>query len=285
MNQHTDLKSTRLDNKIITYLPTLSRSFAAELIKSGKVTVNKMIELKPSHKIMPDDIIDVNYDLQELKNIPQLDLPVIYQDENCIVINKPTGILSHSKGGFNPEATVASWLQSRVMDMDGDRAGIIHRLDRATSGVMICAKNNVTAKYLQKQFADRKVKKTYMAIVEDNLNHESAMIDMSIERNPKSPGTFRVGPNGKSAQTFYRTIKTKHGYSLIELKPTTGRTHQLRVHLSYLKHPIVGDELYDGKKADRLYLHAEQLEITLPGGIRRVFTAKLPSEFASLLNS
>ena len=163
--------------------------------------------------------------------------------------------------------------------MDGERAGIVHRLDRATSGVMICAKTPEALSWLQKQFSERKVKKTYVAVVKGALSEPEAVIDMPIERNPRKPQTFRVGANGKPSVTAYKVLKTGNGYSLLELKPTTGRTHQLRVHLHKLGHPIVGDELYDGPEAERLFLHATSLEITLPDKQRKTFEAPAPLSF------
>lgn len=116
------------------------------------------------------------------------------------------------------------------------------------------------------------------------MTEPEAIIDMAIERNPKAPATFRVGPQGKTAVTHYKTIHVNNGYSLLELKPETGRTHQLRVHLENLGHPIVGDTMYGGKTADRLYLHAERLEITIPKDHeRKVFEAAIPPEFLKLL--
>ena len=209
------------------------------------------------------------------KSIPDIELPIIFEDDDCVVINKPVGLLTHSKGAFNPEATVATWLSNRTTDMDGERAGIVHRLDRATSGVMICAKSPEALAWLQKQFSQRKVKKSYIAIIAGQLDPEEAIIDMPIERNPKAPATFRVGNNGKSATTHYKTIESSEHYSLLELKPETGRTHQLRVHLKHLGHPIVGDVLYNGKPGERLFLHAQSLEITLPNRERKVFNVPI----------
>jgi 23S rRNA pseudouridine1911/1915/1917 synthase len=167
--------------------------------------------------------------------------------------------------------------------LSGNRAGIVHRLDRATSGVMICAKTETALKQLQKQFSERKTKKTYIAIIAGRLANPEAIIDMPIERNPKQPQTFRVGRQGKPAITQYKTLKVSDNYSLVELKPTTGRTHQLRVHLKHLGHPIVGDNLYGGMPADRLYLHALSLEITLPNRQRVTLKAPLPNAFSRVI--
>jgi 23S rRNA pseudouridine1911/1915/1917 synthase len=204
----------------------------------------------------------------------------LFEDENCIVINKPAGVLTHALGKHGNEASVASFLRGKVIGLDGDRAGIVHRLDRATSGVIIGAKNQETLSMLQKQFALRKVKKTYMAVVEGLPDPSEAIIDMPIERNPKAPATFRVGTNGKPSRTHYKVVRSNQQYSLLELKPETGRTHQLRVHLAKIGHPIVGDPLYGaGAYGDQLFLHALSLEITIPGGERKTFTAPLPSVF------
>ncbi len=276
-------RAQRLDQKVVELLPRLSRAFAARLVEQGSVTVNGDIETKPGYKLRPDDVARVDYDPGELDNIPDIELPVLYEDADCVVIDKPVGVLSHSKGAFNPEATVASWLRSRVAGLNGERAGIVHRLDRATSGVMICAKTPEALGWLQKQFSQRKVKKTYYAVVAGRMPHDHALIDMPIARNPKKPQTFRADSSGKPALTEYFVKKEGKELTLLELKPQTGRTHQLRVHLSEIGRPIVGDMFYGGKPADRLYLHAEQLEITLPTHERRTFTALLPAEFRDMI--
>lgn len=174
-----------------------------------------------------------------------------------------------------------TWLRSRTK-LTGARAGIVHRLDRATSGVMICAKTPEALKWLQRQFAHRRTKKTYYAVVSGELKQPEAIIDMPVARNPKAPATFRVDANGKSALTAYKVIASNGRYSLVELKPETGRTHQLRVHLSHLGHPIVGDYMYGGEPNERLLLHAYSLELTLLDRRRLTFTAPIPKEFKRL---
>jgi 23S rRNA pseudouridine1911/1915/1917 synthase len=286
----------------VAMLPQLTRSAASHLIERGKVTVNGTVITKSGFKLRKGDEITIDYDMDVAMEIPSIELPVLYEDDDCVVTNKPIGLLTHSKGAFNPEASVASWLgaklakdpKNKLLDLEKDvatgspnnpRAGIVHRLDRATSGVMILAKTPDALTWLQKQFAQRKVKKIYMAVIEGEISPPEAVIDMPIERNPKKPQTFRVGGNGKHAITHYKTITTNQNYSLVELKPETGRTHQLRVHLAHQHHPILGDEFYDGHKADRLYLHALSLEITLPNKERKVFNAELPAEFQAIINS
>lgn len=275
----------RLDQYIVKKFPGLSRAAAVRLIEDGKVTRNGKIADKAGQKVIETDLVQIDYDPSVQPEIPEIDLPVLYEDRSCVVINKPLGVLSHSKGAFNPEATVATWLAGRIQGMSGERAGIVHRLDRATSGVMICAKTSKALSWLQKQFSERNVKKTYIAIVEGAPPKEQAVIDMPIERNPKKPQTFRVGANGKPSTTAYRIIRENKKYSLLELQPATGRTHQLRVHLSQIGHPILGDVLYGGDPADRLFLHAYKLEITLPSRERKVFEAPVPEVFEGVMQA
>ena len=262
------------------------------LIGNGEVTVNSRPN-KPGYKVREADNIIINFDEANQPKLPDIDLPVLYEDDDCVVINKPAGVLTHSKGTRNDEGTVASWLRARITTAFEDktgphpsvaRAGIIHRLDRATSGVMICAKTPAALAWFQKQFHDRHAKKTYAAVIAGQLKLEEAIIDMPIERNPKAPATFRVGANGKPATTHYKVLRTSPHYSLLELHPKTGRTHQLRVHLAKQDHPIIGDVLYEGQPADRLYLHAEALEINMPSDTIKRFEAPIPPEFATKLD-
>lgn len=278
-------RAERLDQYVIRHMPSLSRGYATKLIREGKVLVNGEPQHKGGYKIRSTDIVHIDYDEHKEIVIDDIELPVIYEDDDCVVIDKPVGLLTHSKGPFNPEPTVESWLRSRLdgSALSGERAGIVHRLDRATSGVLICAKTPEALSWLQKQFAQRKVKKTYAAVVQGEMKEPAAIIDMPIERNPKKPQTFRVGNNGKEATTAYKVIGTSTKYSLLELKPTTGRTHQLRVHLEHLGHPILGDTYYGGKAADRLFLHAHSLELTLPSRERKTFTVPVPADFKEQL--
>ena len=266
----------RLDVYIQENFPNYSRSTIQRLLKNESVLINGKAQ-KNSYKIkINDDIIVSGFEPEQVGDI---EIPVLYEDDDCVLINKPQGILSHSKGALNTEPTVASWLKPRLVGITGERAGIVHRLDRGTSGVMICAKTDKAQIFLQKQFAERNTKKVYLAIIRGTIDPIEAIIDMPIQRNPKSPSRFKVSVNGKSAVTHYKQIKTNGHYSLIELTPQTGRTHQLRVHLAQMKHPIIGDLFYNGEIADRLYLHAESLEILLPTKTKKIFTAKPDDSF------
>lgn len=269
----------RLDKALALAYPQYSRAYLARLVDSGVVKVNGK-QGKAGQKLRRDDQLAVSVDLSHEQTIEDIELPILHEDENVLVINKPAGVISHSRGKYWYEPSVASFVRQKT-NQEGDRSGIVHRLDRATSGVMICAKNSETLSFLQKQFSDRKVKKTYYAIISGHMKIPEAVIDMPIERNPKAPATFRVGPNGKESQTRYTVINQGDDHELVKLEPLTGRTHQLRVHLAYQKHPIVGDLLYNGETADRLYLHAFSLEITLPDGERKTYVAPLPDAFTT----
>lgn len=171
-NEHTyylwhlkEKRNVRLDQWVTELFPLMSRAHAAKLVSQGKVTVNDKIQAKPGYKLRRDDQVMVDYDESELTNIPDIELPVLYEDDNVVVIDKPVGVLTHSVGAYTAEGTVATWLRHRLQDIKEPRGGIVHRLDRVTSGVMICAKTPQALVYLQKQFADRTVRKTYVAVV------------------------------------------------------------------------------------------------------------------------
>ena len=232
----------RIDQFITEKIPSLSRSSIQKLVKLGKVKINGKLA-KSSQKLKYKDKVQVDYDPSADVKIPNINIPIIYQDEDILVIDKPIGVLTHSKGNFNPEATVATFVKNLTPNLLGDRGGIVHRLDRATSGVLITAKSEPALELLQKEFSSRKAQKTYIAVVEGHLDDKKAIIDMPIERNPKKPATFRVGSNGKNSITEYEVLKSSKLYDLVELRPKTGRTHQLRVHMAKLGHPILGNSL------------------------------------------
>ncbi len=274
---NTTTKAVRSDVLLANSYPEYSRAALAKLFDMNMITKDGA-PLKPGDKIQPGLNIqaDISAITQKADVIP---LPILYEDDYVIVINKPVGIISHARGRYWDEASVASFIRDKTSGFVGERAGIVHRLDRATSGVMICAKNQTTLALLQKQFSQRKVHKTYIAIIDGELNPSEGLIDVPLARNPKNPKTFIPDSDGKEAKTEYHTQAFDGTHSLVALHPLTGRTHQLRIHLQYMKHPIVGDALYGGSEAARLYLHAHTLEITLPGGERKLFEAPLPQEF------
>ena len=278
----------RLDVALAKKYDNLSRSSIQKMVKNGLAKVNGRIITKVK------ELVDESIDLIELaevqKDAKHIDLEIIYEDENVIVVNKPKGVLTHSKGVLNNEFTVADFFELHGCDFakDTNRAGIVHRLDRETSGVIIGAKNDTAAKKLQKQFSERTTKKEYIAIVEGVPSPNKAIVDLPIARNNSLPSTFIVNAKGKTAQTKYEVLESKNNRSLVKLNPKTGRTHQLRVHLAYIKHPIVGDRVYNDRyseKDSRMFLHAKNLEISIPPNNtnttsqRMVFESPLPDDF------
>lgn len=258
-------EKVRLDHFMGEIFKSYNRSTLQKFIRFGFVTVDGELAKKPNQLVERGTKIELIVP-EAMKNadlVPE----VIYEDENVVVLDKPAGLLSMAKGEYCPENTL-------------ERYGLlVHRLDRDTSGVVILAKNEEVRGFLKKQFQARTTHKTYYAMVSGQPKEAAARIDLPIMRDLKRPTTFRVEAGGKPSETFYRVVKSDGEHSLVELRPTTGRTHQLRVHMKYIGAPIVGDVVYGSEKAERMFLHAGKLEVTLPGGKRTAFEAKLPEEF------
>lgn len=270
------VETTRLDVVVQNDNSRYSRATIQKFIKAGYVTIDGTVANKPNTPVEDGAKVILTVPAQESAEKP----PVIYEDDNVIVFNKPQGMLSIKKGDFSTEPAIE------------DFGEIVHRLDRDTSGVIIVAKNFSTRGMLQKQFQQRKTHKTYYAIVCGEPAQAHAIINIPLARNLKKPTTFIPDKDGREAITEYRTLKTVENngkkFSLVELKPRTGRTHQLRIHMNFIKCPILGDSVYNptGPKADRMYLHAAALEITIPGepnNQRMTFTAELPASFEDAL--
>lgn len=277
--------STRLDKEVARRFPDLTRSVIQKYIKAGYVHVDGQVVTKPSTSITESDALSLS--IPERPDTSANELPILYIDDSVIVVDKPAGVLTHSKGAMNDEFTVADFFRRYTTHaLDTSRPGIVHRLDRDTSGVIIGARTDEAAVLLKKQFANRTVKKRYSAVVDGTLKHAEAVIDLPIGRNPSAPSTFRVDSNGKPALTAYTVTATNGRQSLVELTPKTGRTHQLRVHMQYIGTPIAGDRIYGSvKSAPRLCLHARELEITIPQAERRVFAAPVPTLFKELVDA
>jgi 23S rRNA pseudouridine1911/1915/1917 synthase len=275
----------RLDIFLAENVQGVSRSLLQKLLADGSVSVNDAAE-KASYSIRGGDVITVT--LPETPDYSDQTLPIIYEDGNVTVINKPSGILTHAKGAPLHEFTVAEFMRTRTTDKpESNRPGIVHRLDRDTSGIIICARTPEAQSFLQKQFSERNVKKNYKAIATGIPAQPEAIIRLPIERDPKNPQKFRIGSQGKPAETHFKLLKTlPNGFAFIDMWPLTGRTHQLRVHMAYLGTPIAGDRFYGSvNSAHRLMLHAASLEITIPGGKRKVFDAPLPEDFNDFMHS
>lgn len=271
---------TRLDVLLSGRHPETSRSTWQKHIKSGRISVNRVLATHPRQEVSEADAIAI--DIPDATDYSTHELPILYLDDDVIVVNKPAGVLTHSKGELNDEFTVADFFRRyTTVGLETNRPGIVHRLDRDTSGIIIGARTPEAARLLKAQFSDRKARKEYLAVVQGVPKLEKAVIDLPIERNPSAPGTFRVDSKGKHAITEYKVIRVWDDHALVKLHPLTGRTHQLRVHMQYLGTPILGDRVY-GRAGKRLYLHAYQLEITTRPETRQLFTAPIPEEFVGL---
>ena len=267
----------RLDHLLVERFPDYNRSTLQKFIRSGLVSVDGEVVNKPNAQF--EKTVTLDLQVPEQTPISQKISPdIIYEDEHVKVVDKPAGLLSIVKGEFCNEPTLE------------DFGLLVHRLDRDTSGVVILAKDEETQSMLRRQFQERKAHKVYYAVVAGRPKLDEAKIDLPIARNLNNHTTFRVDPNGKESITFYKVIKTNDEVSLLELRPVTGRTHQLRVHLQYLGTPILGDRVYgegDAKDLNRLFLHAHELEITIPGptadsdNIRKTFNSPIPTEFSA----
>lgn len=227
------VEKIRLDILMSEIYKSYNRSSLQKFIEYGFVTVDGKLVKKPNAKFERGVKLDLK--IPDIMKNADLIPEIIYEDENVLVLNKPAGLLSMAKGEYCPEKTLEAY------------GLLVHRLDRDTSGVVILAKSPEVQTFLKKQFQDRKTHKTYYAVVSGRPKLDEARVDLPLARDLKRPTTFRVDPNGKASETFYKVLKSDGTHSLMELRPTTGRTHQLRVHMKYLGHPIIGDVVYDGE--------------------------------------
>lgn len=289
----------RLDVLCTTHLVGHSRSAVQKAIKDEKVLVNG-IAAKTGYVVRIGDVISIAIDAAApaAPQEPQepLSIPILYEDHDVVVINKPAGIAAHAGVGLT-SGTIADWFHERypnavrVGEEDG-RPGIVHRLDKDTSGVMILAKNEKAYLHLKKQFKLHRVRKEYLALVFGAPGGKDGRITRPIARSRRNPMRRAVDEEGKEAVTHWQ-IEKKFGssYALIRVFPLTGRMHQIRVHLHFLGYPIVGDQLYTFKRkkqpagATRQLLHAEKLMLQLPNEKKKVFTAPLPDDFQSVLTA
>ena len=284
----------RIDSYIVDKNINLSRTAIKRLLDEGKILVNGKKQ-KPSYKPEVGDIITIEIPEPEEVELKPQDIPidVIYEDKDIIVVNKPKGMVVHPANG-NPDGTLVNAILAKCKDslsgIGGEiRPGIVHRLDKDTSGLLIIAKNDQAHINMSKQIQDRKVIKKYIALVKGVIGENTATIDMPIARSTKDRKKMAVDPNGKEAITHYKVLQRYDKYTLLEIKIDTGRTHQIRVHMSYIGHPVVGDMQYSNGKnefgIEGQMLHSKYLEFDHPiTGKRLKLEAPLPEYFEQVLN-
>ncbi len=323
------LQERRLDKYLHGRFSNYSRVMLQEVIKAGGVKVNGK-PAKPSLKLCPNDLIEITLPELPSREIPPEDIPldIIHEDDDIIVINKPANIIVHPARG-NTHGTIANALafhlgagekEEEIKDEEEQieteieeetklpfalgefRPGIVHRLDRNTTGVMILAKNDVAQWKISRQFHDRKVEKSYIAIVHGIPDLTRDRVNAPLGMHTKFRYKYAVRETGKEAITFYEVLESFRGFSLLKLTPKTGRTHQIRVHLAHIKHPIVADDMYGGKSVypwqlkdkepkpedpviSRCALHAWTISFTHPTTGKVVsFEAPLPDDMQNLLD-
>ena len=282
----------RLDQYIIKHLGLpISRSRIQRLIKEKKISANQK-PVKAHYKVKTYDILSVNIpDAPKPKVLPEkIPLDIIFEDQDILIINKPDGLVTHPAASCNAHTLVNALLNygCSLSTVNGPkRPGIVHRLDKDTSGAMVIAKNDFAHLKLAEQFRAHTVKRKYIAIVSGKLDHNEGLIDYPLARDPKNRQRMTVIflKNSKPALTRFRVLKRYKEASLLELTPHTGRTHQLRVHLKFCGHPILGDRRYGkGGRFQRLFLHAQALGFRHPRTDKFVeFSSELPECFKDFL--
>jgi len=287
-----DKPENRLDKFVGEKCPELSRTHAQKLIADGSITVNGQVA-KASLKLDVGDKINIIIPPTPPSPLSPEAIPlnIIYEDADLLVVDKPAGLTVHPAPGHHGHTLVNAVLAHfpHLADIsDSLRPGIVHRLDRDTSGVMLVAKNKVAQANLISQFKTRTIVKAYLALVKGQLTPERGIIEAAIGRDPRNRKRMAVVTEGREARTEYRVIKYAGNYSLLEIIPETGRTHQIRVHLSAIGYPVVGDPMYGVKSPhlSRQFLHACRLGFKLPSTGEYVeFTSELPPDLAQALKN
>ena len=275
---------TRLDKYVIQSLPQFSRSYIQKLIEQGYILVNKQ-KAKAGQRLNANDSITI--ELPPPTTYPTAEpipLTITHEDEDILVIDKPAGLIVHPAPG-HPNHTLVNAILAHcpnlVISNDSTRPGIVHRLDKDTSGLMVIAKNDFARQYLIEQFKSHAVTKGYLVLVKGKLLPEQGIIKAPIGRDPHNRQKMAIVEGGREASTKYKVRKYLGDYSFLEVSPETGRTHQIRVHLAAIGHPVAGDAVYGAKSPyiNRQFIHAHHLGFNLPSSRKyQEFTCPLPED-------
>jgi 23S rRNA pseudouridine1911/1915/1917 synthase len=286
----------RLDVYLTSTLEGLSRTRVQKLIDSGNVTVNGTIAFKTGIKLEPGDQIRVMIpEPTPTVLLPeQISLDILFENEDVIVVNKPAGMVVHPSAG-HLSGTLVNAALAHAPEMEGiageGRPGVVHRLDKNTSGIILLAKNDHSLHWLQNQFKQRSLEKTYIALVDRHPPTPEGRIEAAVGRDPANRQRMAAVPEekGREAVSLYKTLQHFTNHTLLEVHPLTGRTHQIRVHLALIGCPVAGDTTYGFRHSsieiNRHFLHAARLQICLPGEkIPHEFEAQLPAELQKVLS-
>jgi len=288
-----DETGDRLDLLISKELNEVSRTRATDLIRDGLVVVNQE-KKKAKYKPVPGDVIEVSIpEVEPLELVAQdLNLDLVYEDTYVVVVNKPTGMVVHPSIGHG-KGTLVNGLLYAVKDLSGingqRRPGIVHRIDKDTSGLLMVAKNDEAHESLSDQLKAKTVKREYIALVHGVIDHELGKIDAPIGRDGKDRMRYEVVENGKEAVTHFEVLQRFAEYTLVKCRLETGRTHQIRVHMRYIGHPLVGDPFYGPRKTVKSdfgqFLHAKSIGFDHPKtGEYLEFESELPLEFTTFID-
>jgi 23S rRNA pseudouridine1911/1915/1917 synthase len=295
--QFDESKSQRLDHFLVNCIPQHSRSYLQSLIDAEHVKVDGKIIRKSGFKLDGYREIEVHIPPPKSSHLIPEDIPldIIYEDENVILVNKPAGMVVHPSAGHK-YGTLVHAVLAHDPDIEGvggvQRPGLIHRLDKNTSGLIVFAKNNLAHRFIQDQFKKRKVDKRYIALVDGAPPTPEGQVEAPIGRDANNRQKMAIvsEQRGRMAVSEYHTLETFDEHTLLEVKILTGRTHQIRLHMAFIKCPVVGDTVYGKRRPSlpvtRQFLHAESLGFVLPGQKKfRVFTSPLPEELLKIIES
>ncbi len=246
LSVETEHAGMRLDQFLADAHPDCSRSEIQREIRSGSVSVLGAVTVRPSHRLREGDEIVWERADRAVLNPQPIPLDILYEDDQLVAVDKPVGLVVHPGAGTEETTLVEGLLATRALPESDDpaRPGIVHRLDKETSGVIVVAKTSDALANLQRQFADRSVAKAYIAVAGGVIEEDEATIDAPVGRDPANPRRMAIHAKGRAAQTDIRVLRRLDDATLLLASPRTGRTHQLRVHLQYIEHPVVGDEIY-----------------------------------------
>lgn len=287
-----DEDGERLDRFIAQRAADISRSYAQDLIKDGSVKVDELVA-RPARRVHCGDVVELS--LPPIEPSPELTpahvpVPIVYEDDDVIVFDKPAGLVTHPAPGHE-HGTLVNVVRALRPDLelrDASRPGVVHRLDKDTSGLIVIAKNEATRRYLLRQWQRRTVVKRYTALVHGEIEEAEGTIDAPISRDPNNRKRMWVVATGRPAITHFEVLERFRDVTLVSVIIETGRTHQIRVHFAYIKHPLVGDKTYSGRQfryaIDRQFLHATALTFHLPGDRPITVETPLPPDLQTVLS-